>query len=457
MRQNRLNTEVPEIVNAKCQAAYAQIYKECEAMKTKRTIKMKKSHIIAACAAAALVIVPTTAMAYEYLHARMEQTGNYENTVIITPQPTESAESVEETPVQFMALNIGWLPEGYVFNEIEGKYHSEAGGGISYQFLRLPENMTVTEQLRNTVSSEQYTKDGKQILIAQKADRIGEQGDRLSFNRELWVVFDGTSYAVRAWLTSDLSEADVKQFAESLTLTPSETETAGDYLPEETGGGGGAAQSAAPKVLRDELNLIAIGEAAELNYTGIYAEDTISMTVTDAWFQKNFDGIEGDYSEYLDENGNVADIVRTWYNPGDGVNTLDEEVLSESVPQKVLVVKATYTNDSDHAVEHTIFPTLFTLQNGMAYKNGYPESDIAERNTEFLHPLKSDGCFFSLQSESSIDKNTITIPAGESVDVQIAYLVSEELQGSLYMNMHLNFSLTVFDEKFPVLDLCEVK
>ncbi len=457
MRQIGFDTEVPEIVNAKCQAAYAQIYKECEAMKTKRTIKMKKSHIIAACAAAALIIVPTSAMAYEYLHARMEQTGNYENTVIITPQPTDASTAAEETPAQFMALNIGWLPDGYVFNEIEGKYFSEAGGGISYQFLSLPENMTVTEQLRYTVSSEQYTEDGKQILIAQNADRIGEQGDRLSFNRELWVVFDGTNYAVRAWLTSDLSEADVKKFAESLTLTPSETETAGNYLPEETGGGGGSAQSAAPKVLREELNLVSIGEAAELNHTGIYTEDTISMTVTDAWLQKNFDGIDGDYSEYLDESGNVADLVRTWYNPGNGVDTLDEEVLSETIPQNVLVVKATYTNDSDHAVEHTIFPTLFTIQDNKAYRNGDLESDIAERNTEFLHPLKPDGCFFSIQSESGMDKNHITIPAGESVDVQLAYLVGDDMLDSLYMNMHLNFTLTVFDEKFPVLDLCDLQ
>lgn len=28
---------------------------------------------------------------------------------------------------------------------------------------------------------------------------------------------------------------------------------------------------------------------------------------------------------------------------------------------------------------------------------------------------------------------------------------------SLYMNMHLNFTLTAFDEHFPVLDLCDLR
>ncbi len=451
MKRYSRDTEVPEIVNAKCRAAYAQIYKECEGMNRKKNIRMKKTHIIAACAAAALVIVPTSAIAYEYFSARIEKTGTYQNTVTITPQETQA-----EDAAQFMALDIGWLPEGYSLSP-SGKYHNdENDGGITCQYIKLPKDLVVSEQINNSISSEQYAVDGKQILISECAKGFAQTYDDIYYNHEIWVVFDGTGYAAHAWLTSDLDTAAVKAFAEGLTLTPSDVETAGDYLPEETGKIVHADNSA-PTVLRDELNLIAIGEPAEINHTGIYAEDTISMTVTDAWLQKNFDGINGDYSEYLDENGNVADLVRTWYNPGNGVDTLDEEVLSETVPQNVLVVQATYTNDSDHAVEHTIFPTLFTIRDNVAQRNGHLESDIAERNTEFLHPLKPDGCFFFIQSESGMYKNHITIPAGESVDVQLAYLVGDDMLDSLYMNMHLNFTLTAFDEKFPVLDLCDIK
>ncbi|MBQ9111604.1 MAG: hypothetical protein IJY06_09615 [Oscillospiraceae bacterium] len=450
MKKLDINVEVPEIVNAKCQAAYAQIYKECEGMKRKKNIRMKRTHIIAACAAAALVIVPTSAIAYEYISARIEKTGTYQNTVTITPQETQA-----ENAAEFMALNIGWLPEGYSLSP-SGKYHSEQGGGITCEYIKLPKNLVVSEQINNSISSEQYAVDGKQIMISEKAKGLTNVNDEIYYNHEIWVVFDGTDYAAHAYLTSDLDTAAVKAFAEGLTLTPSDVETAGDYCPPETGKIVHGNDSA-PKVLRDELNLIAIGEAAELNHTGLYAEDTISMTVTDAWLQKNFDGIDGDYSAYTDASGNAADVVRTWYNPGNGVDTLDEEVMSETLPQHVLVVKATFTNDSDHAVEHIIFPTLFTIRDNVAMKNGMMTSDIAERNTEFLHDLKADGGFFSIQSESGMHKNHITIPAGESVDVQLAYLVSEDMLGSLYMNMHLNFTLTKFDEKFPVLDLCDLQ
>ncbi len=450
MKRLDINVEVPEIVNAKCQAAYAQIYKECEGMKRKKNIRMKRTHIIAACAAAALVIVPTSAIAYEYISARIEKTGTYQNTVTITPQATQAEDAAE-----FMALNIGWLPEGYSLSP-SGKYHSEQGGGITCEYIKLPKNLVVSEQINNSISSEQYAVDGKQIMIAEKAKGLTNVNDEIYYNHEIWVVFDGTDYAAHAYLTSDLDTAAVKAFAEGLTLTPSDVETAGDYCPPETGKIVHGNDSA-PKVLRDELNLIAIGEAAELNYTGLYDEDTISMTVTDAWLQKNFDGIDGDYSAYTDANGNAADVVRTWYNPGNGVDTLDEEVMSETLPQHVLVVKATFTNDTDHAVEHIIFPTLFTIRDNAAMKNGMMKSDIAERNTEFLHDLKADGCFFSIQSESGMHKNHITIPAGESMAVQMAFLVSEDMLGSLYMNMHLNYGLTKFDEQFPVLDLCDLQ
>ncbi len=453
MKQNMNHIEVPEIVNAKCQAAYAQIYKECEAMGTKRKITMKRRHIIAACAAAALVIVPTTAIAYEYFNARIEKTGTYQNTVTITPQVTEAAEDT----AQFMALDIGWLPAGYSLDETEGKYHNdENGGGITCQYIKLPKDLVVSEQINNSISSEQYAVDGKQILISERAKGLTNVYDEIFYNHEIWVVFDGTGYAAHAWLTSDLDIANVKAFAESLTLTPSDVETAGDYYPEETGKIVHADNSA-PTVLRDEMNLISIGENAEITCTGLYGEDTISMTATNAWLQKNFDGINGDYNDFLDENGNVADVVRTWYNPGNGVDTLDEEVLSETLPQNVLVVQVTFTNDSDHAVEHLIFPTLFTIKDNVAMKNGEMKSDIAERNTEFLHHLKNDGGFFSIQSESGMSKNHITIPAGESMDVQMAFLVSEDMLGSLYLNMHLNYGLTKFDEQFPVLDLCDLQ
>ncbi len=453
MKMNQFDTNVPEIVDAKCQAAYAQIYKECEGMKRKKNIRMKRTHIIAACAAAVLVIVPTSAIAYEYISARIERTNTYQNTVTITPQETQAAEDT----AQFMALDIGWLPEGYSLSP-SGKYHSEQGGGITCQYIKLPKDLVVSEQINNSISSEQYAVDGKQILISERAKGLTNVYDETFYNHEIWVVFDGTGYAAHAWLTSDLDTAAVKAFAEGLTLTPSDVETAGDYLPEETGKIVHADNSA-PAVLREEMNLISIGECAEITCTGLYLynEDTISMTVTDAWLQKNFDGIAGDYSEYTNENGNAADIVRTWYNPGNGVDTLDEEVLSETVPQNVLIVQATYTNDSDHAVEHIIFPTLFTIRDNVAMKNGMMKSDIAERNTEFLHPLKSDGCFFSIQSESGMDKNHITIPAGESMDVQLAFLVSEDMLDSLYLNMHLNYGLTEFDEQFPVLDLCDLQ
>ena len=65
-----------------------------------------------------------------------------------------------------------------------------------------------------------------------------------------------------------------------------------------------------------------------------------------------------DYSQYLNADGTVKDDVRTWYSRGDGVNTLDEKVKEETVPQRVLVMHLSYTNESSITQEICVCPNL---------------------------------------------------------------------------------------------------
>ncbi len=476
MKMNFEPFELPEIVNARCQAAYTQIYqecgnaaskpiqKECVTMDNKKKITVKKRMITAVVIAAAIAAVPMGAIAYEHFTAKIERTGAYQNTVTITPPATEAAEAT----AQYMALDIGWLPEGYCFDEAKGKYNGADGGGITCMFVRIPDDMIVIEQINNSISSKQYETDGKQILISNTARSSGTAFQDTYYSHEIWVLFDGTSYAAHAFLTSDLTASEVEAFAEGLALVPSDKETAGEYVKQETYFGNNSGNNVSEDGITlpfdmEALNLYALGETATVNCTSVNnTEDTISITVNSAELQTNFDGITtgrigepADYSEYMDENGNVIDNVRTWYNQGDGVNTLDETIRTDTIGQNILVMNLTYTNESDHDTEYNIFPTLFTVAEDRLCRMDNIRPDVTERYWDSL-PLYTDGTAFSLQTEHAHDKNHLILAPGESADVQLAFLVGDDMLGNVYMNIHGNYLLT-YEENLPVLDLCEIR
>ncbi len=451
-----IHTEVPELVTAKCHEAYDRIYEECgiapgTATKTRRSITMRRGRIIAACAAAALITVPAGIYAYEQHSASIAHTSPYQNTVVIPPQ---------ETAEQYMALEVGWLPAGYSYDEAEGKYHSAEGGGISCMFLKLPENTAVTETRNFSVSCKQYETETAQILLSESA----QKPDTDHFYRhEIWVVFTGTNYAAHAFLTSDLDEAAVMQFAEGLSLCSADTETAGTYLAPEKGTGNGGTVTSA-YVLDPERALYVPGDTITFEEQNSYSTDitdTLSVTVNKVTLQKNFDGITkdgcanpADFSAYLDADGNVVDNVRTWYNRGDGVNTLDEDVLTETIPQRIMVMELTYTNTSDHDVEYLLSPSLFTIRDGKASDIYWLRDGAAETSRDSLLTLYNECRPFSLQTEARTDKNHLLLAPGESAQVQLAYLVGEDMLGNLYLNVHRHFSLA---ESMPVLDLCGLR
>ena len=61
---------------------------------------------------------------------------------------------------------------------------------------------------------------------------------------------------------------------------------------------------------------------------------------------------------------------------------------------------------------------------------------------------------FSFDSPNKGSKNHVDIPAGGSADIQLAFLVSEDMVGNVYIN------ITGDDwarSDTPILDLCDLK
>ena len=61
---------------------------------------------------------------------------------------------------------------------------------------------------------------------------------------------------------------------------------------------------------------------------------------------------------------------------------------------------------------------------------------------------------FSFDSPNKGSKNHVDIPAGESADIQLAFLISEDMVGNVYVNIVGDDWTNSGD---PIVDLCNVK
>ena len=235
---------------------------------------------------------------------------------------------------------------------------------------------------------------------------------------------------------------EIEKIAENLSLTPSDKETAELWSgepQEETGG-----TDEVYKV--DDYTIQQIGDTIRSDF---YDDDDrysrVTAKLNSVSLQDNFDGLPAvddignpiDYSQYLNADGTVKDDVRTWYSRGDGVNTLDTKIKEETVPQRVLVMHLTYTNECSITQEICVCPSLLQ-KNGDRLDYGAVACEPTDE-TMYCNGTLDDlkyGEFFLFTTDREHSKNNITnVAPGESVDATVAFLMDEDELQDLYADI----------------------
>ena len=131
-----------------------------------------------------------------------------------------------------------------------------------------------------------------------------------------------------------------------------------------------------------------------------------------------------------DADGNLVPNVRTYYEPGDGVNTVDTAIGTKEFQQKIIVADITYTNHTDQVADSIcVCPSLFFLQED---KDSYVEYDgLNETNTLYTDSclyLQGDFFYYNMGSGNyTVEKNNINhLQPGESATVQLAFAVNAD-------------------------------
>lgn len=155
------------------------------------------------------------------------------------------------------------------------------------------------------------------------------------------------------------------------------------------------------------------------------------------------DKIPDAWKTAVDANGKLVQNHLSYMKKGDGVNNLDSVVREENMNQKLLLTTVTYTNTSEEELNHMIYMgTLIALskQDDGTYTIYMPGT---EAGTDYDYYISNgvaktaEMTYCSVQDDYGNGKNYIpSLKPGESVQVNMAWIVNEKDLENLYLNLN---------------------
>lgn len=453
----------------------------------RKKITLKNRRLISAIAAVAAVavIAPASVYAYKQITASIEKTAPYQNTVKIEPVKNEDfKEDSTSVSDEYMTWNLGYVPDGFIFGESntghEGKYHNEElNSGITPCFYRIPENMDNFEiNLKYSDRCENYESGDNTAMINYRIGYDADDNDPSAFGREVWICFGDTRYVLQLYIGNGVSEEDMYKIIDNASLVPADKICYSENFSwlNESSDNHMTYSDNHETVDLEKCNLVKIGE------TGEYSSMGCSFKINSAEITDSFNGIttdgcgwDCDFSEYMDENGDILPNTRTWYKFGNGVNRINEDIESYEMPFHILKLKITAVNTADEYQELCICPSLYDIEqnsisllseNDENIPKGYEDrNNINFRDSLFSQsnkaPFVNREEFFSFNTDSAHmgGKNYVNLEAGETADFEVCFMIADNNVGKPYLTFYCTNSSEIqsLSSGNPLYDLTEVK
>lgn len=436
--------DIPEAMDRDLKNRLFSEHKERFVMK--HSVNRKKIISVAA-AVAVLTVIPGSVYAYSKIsNSAIEKTAPYQNTVKIDLSADNDAEFVSESESseQYMMYELGYIPAGYEYNEdgpYAGKYHStESGGGISVCFYHIPDNMEhFRYDMRFSENCENYESNEKNAMINYRTGYGNSEGH--NFGREVWISFTDTRYVLQLYVTDDISREDLIKIIDNTSLYPVDRQMGSEYFDRLNTKSTYSASYESP-VKADSENVFTVDDTVLHDYYGPTAIIVNSMELTDS-----FEGLTADicglpeetFSKFKDENNNMVPNTRTWYKAGNGIDSLDEDIISYDMPFHILKTKVTFENRSDHLIDYCIFPYILSIDSEGSLTKIPDDPDMPEgysnrqiRSYDAPYNRFNSESFLAFYADESYKgtKNHLILDAGESTDVEILCVVSENVLNS---------------------------
>ncbi len=479
MRLENMKNDIPETPDFIHKMIQSEVAKQMGDTKVVNQQRRKRwtAPKVAAVAAACTLAVSTAAYAGVNLyHWFLEKQGAYGVAVKIDAD-SAAKETVLPDEVPEVDLFARYIPKGMSWND---DYHLQyprydQTGGFSFAFVLLDKNdLGQVVQDQNVVDSEARTF-GKYQGVYLKYNSITKSG---SFNQRIYLACPDLYRVLMIYIGDDVSKEDAIKVAENLVLSESTTmvKTAGlltwsedmtaERLEVEN-------DEMLTSVEEKKLPIYQVGDTFKLDVTGEdtngeYLTGTISAKVDSIRIADDLQlldpgKIPEKWTEAVDSDGKLLTNTLNYVKAGDGIDSLDEIVRSEEVKQKLVYATVTYTNDSDEEIDHMLYlGSLLTMtrENGKVqiYVSAEQAGDGYDRITWDGAAHTGEMVYYSVSENYGNGGNYISsIKPGESVQLNMAWIVNENDLKNLYLNVTGDGAAYEFSENIMKNGLVEIR
>ena len=459
MRLDELKNDFPDIPDFIHDMIQEEVEKQVNSSNItpmQRKSKLNRS-ISRVAAAAAVCIIATSTVAYagtKLYHMYLEKQGNYGTlTTIKSDENSEDVKLPEE--IHEISVTSNYIPEGMEWTV--GRYklgYKDAldKAGITIDTVLMDKKSLDKSLLdRNVIESENHVF-GSYDGIYLKYNTINGEN---SFDQRIYLLCPEEYRVLTLYIGNTISKEEAYKFAENLVITEEdEMIKTADMIT--------WSDIIEPTVYADKIDVTTngqlpirqIGEAfnldsyAEDNNGNNITTDKVTACVDKVQIADNLQLLDSDkipkaWKTAVDANGKLVQNHLSYIKKGDGVNNLDSVVREENMDQKLLFLTVTYTNTSEEELNHMLYlGTLIALskQDDGTYTVYMPGTEAGEDYDYYT----SDGVaktaemtYCSVQDDYGKGKNYIPwIKPGESVQVNMAWIVNEKDIKNLYLNLN---------------------
>ena len=459
MRLDELKNDFPDIPDFIHDMIQEEVEKQVNSSNItpmQRKSKLNRS-ISRVAAAAAVCIIATSTVAYagtKLYHMYLEKQGNYGTlTTIKSDENSEDVKLPEE--IHEISVTSNYIPEGMEWTV--GRYklgYKDAldKAGITIDTVLMDKKSLDKSLLdRNVIESENHVF-GSYDGIYLKYNTINGEN---SFDQRIYLLCPEEYRVLTLYIGNTISKEEAYKFAENLVITEEdEMIKTADMIT--------WSDIIEPTVYADKIDVTTngqlpirqIGEAfnldsyAEDNNGNNITTDKVTACVDKVQIADNLQLLDSDkipkaWKTAVDANGKLVQNHLSYIKKGDGVNNLDSVVREENMDQKLLFLTVTYTNISEEELNHMLYlGTLIALskQDDGTYTVYMPGTEAGEDYDYYT----SDGVaktaemtYCSVQDDYGEGKNYIpSLKPGESVQVNMAWIVNEKDIKNLYLNLN---------------------